>query len=205
MEDYTSNSKKSRDPSAKKEPEKKVVTGEVIQKPVGVGRKFKHIFLGGDAKHAAQYVASDVLLPALRNLIVEIVTRGSEKLIYGESRRGPTNYSGYGGSRYSVGGPTNPWSRPEPSRLPPPPRGRQNRHDMNDVIISTREEADLVMERMIDILDKYQVVSLADLYELLGLPTSHIDNKWGWTYLGGAQVSQIRQGYLLQLPPLEEI
>jgi hypothetical protein len=73
------------------------------------------------------------------------------------------------------------------------------------VIVGTREEAELVIERLIDVLDKYDVVSLAALYELLGLETSYIDNKWGWTNLSSAQVRQIRQGYLLELPPLEEI
>ena len=76
---------------------------------------------------------------------------------------------------------------------------------MNDVILGTKEQAELVAERLIDILEKYDVASLADLYDLLGLETSHIDQKWGWTYLGNVQVHQVRQGYLLELPPLEEI
>ncbi len=172
MEDYTGNSRKERDKKQnQRTPQERVVSGEVVQKPKSVGRKFKDIFFGGDAKHAAQYVVAEVLLPSLRNLLVDAVTRGSERLVYGETRgRRPTQYTNYGGTRYSVGGPTNPWSRPEQSRVPLPPRGRQNRHDINDIIVTTREEADLVMERMIDILDKYQVASLGDLYELLGLP-----------------------------------
>jgi len=62
-----------------------------------------------------------------------------------------------------------------------------------------------VVERLIDILDKYEVVSLADLYDLLGLPTSPIDNKWGWTVLKQVEIRQTREGYLIELPPLEEI
>lgn len=211
MEDYSGNAKKQRNqgPKKDKEPIEKVVTGEVVQRPKGPGRKFKEIFFGGDAKRAAKFVTADVLLPALRNLVVDMVTRGTETLVYGEnarSRRPPhTNYN-YG-TRYSVGGPNpNPRVLDAISRATSPqPRGRQNRHDMNDIVISTRDEADLVLERLVDVLEKYDVVSLADLNELLGLEVSHIDNKWGWTYLGGAQVRQIRQGYLLELPPLEEI
>jgi hypothetical protein len=211
--DYAGNTRKDREKSEKKElPDKKiekVVTGEVVQKPKGPGRKFKEIFFGGDAKQAAKFVAADVLLPALRNLMVDMVNNGMEKLVYGESSRrrpGGTNYA----SRYQLGRPTssNPFTRvPELQRgySPTQPRGQINRHEMNDVIVGTKEEADLVVERLIDILEKYDVVSLADLYELLGLPTSYIDNKWGWTYLASAQVRQIRQGYLLELPPLEEI
>lgn len=206
--DYQGNSKKEQ---AKKEaPEKKiekVVTGEVVQKPKGPGRKFKEIFFGGDAKHAASFVASDVLLPALRNLIVDMVTKGAERLIFGESTRrrpGGTNY----GARYQYGSGYS--YRPDPrdprERLPlGRPAPRQARHEMSDIVIGTKEEAELVVERLTDILNQYEVASLADLYELLGLTPSHIDNKWGWTYLGSVQIRQIRQGYLLELPPLEEI
>lgn len=213
--DYAGNSRKERDKSEKKQkPEKekieKVVSGEVVQKPKGIGRKFKDVFFGGDAKHAASFVASDVLLPALRNLIVDMVTKGAERLIYGESmrRRSGIPYD----SRYQGGVqynrplfPSDPRSRDPRQNMVPVARNRQNRHEMNDVIVGTKEEAELVVERLVDILDKYEVASLADLYDLLGLQTSHIDNKWGWTYLGSVQIRQIRQGYLLELPPLEEI
>ena len=44
-----------------------------------------------------------------------------------------------------------------------------------------------------------------DLYDLTGLPSAHVDNKWGWTYLTNTEIRQIRDGYLLDLPPMEEI
>lgn len=209
--DYQGNTKKDRERSQPKEIKEKniekVVTGEVVQKPKGIGRKFKDIFFGGDAKNAAQFVLADVLLPALRNLVVDMVSTGAQRLVYGESnyRRRPTvNY----GARYQVNNPiSRPYDvqRPTPLNIPTSPRGRQNRHEMNDVILATKEEAELVVERLHDILEKYEVVSLADLYDLLGLETSYIDNKWGWTSLSTVQVRQIRQGYLLELPMLEEI
>lgn len=206
--DYQSNSKKDREEKVKAEKKiEKVVVGEVIQKPKGPGRKFKEVFFGGDARHAASFVASDVLLPALRNLIVDMVTKGAERLIYGEAssrRRSPTNY----GARYQYQSGSSYGWRPDPRDRPPlgPARSpRSYRHEMNDIVIGTKEEAEFVVERLSDILAQYDVASLADLYELLGLASSHIDNKWGWTYLGSVQIRQIRQGYLLELPPLEEI
>ena len=58
---------------------------------------------------------------------------------------------------------------------------------------------------MNDIIDTYEVVSVADLNELVGLPTSYMDNKWGWIYLGDVQVRQIREGFLIDLPSAEPI
>lgn len=202
--DYQSNANKDREPKTEKHIEK-VVTGEVVQKPKGIGRKFKDIFFGGDAKAALRFVSSDVLLPALRNLIVDMTSKGIERVVYGESsyRRRPTDYR----PRVQYNNPI--YYRPQDPRgpnLPDQSRAyRTKRREPNDIILGTREEADVVVERMIDIIDKYQVVSLADLYDLLGLEGSYIDNKWGWTYLNNIEVRQVREGYLLDLPPLEEI
>lgn len=214
MPDYTSNSKKSKDgPRIEKhEPLEKVVVGEVIQKPKGPGRRFKEIFFGGDAKEAAKFVLADVMLPALRNLMVDAVTKGVEGMVYGDSarRRRPTDRVNYA-SRYQVTGPSSiPRSVMDlvgsgARGLPPDPRGRTSRHDIGDIIVTDRAEADLIVERMMDVLEKYDVVALSELYELLGLETSHVDSKWGWTTMAGAQVRQVKQGYLLEFPPIEEI
>jgi len=76
---------------------------------------------------------------------------------------------------------------------------------MSQIYLVSRDEADLVVERMLDILDKYDVVSVADLNDLLGLPTSPIDNKWGWAILGRVEIRQTRDGYLIDLPAPEPI
>jgi hypothetical protein len=211
LEDYAANSKKSKEAKIEREVLQPVVTVEVIQKPKGLGRKFKDTFLGGDAKHAAQFVAADVILPALRNLIVDMTSKGIERLVYGES-----NYR-----RRGVGGQYNYSARYQTTAAHPaireaidvgsrmaaslPNRSRVNRHDIGDIIIADRNEAELVLERMVDVIEKYDVVSLADFYELLGEPVNHIDHKWGWTSLRGAQIRQIRQGYLIDPPLLEAI
>jgi len=182
----------------------KVVTGEVIKRKPPLGQRFKHIFFGGDSKSAARYISEDVILPALRNLLVDSVAKGAERLIYGDTR--PVRRPGMGlQSRIQY---NSPLLRPDPRgsvRLPDQPPRSQQRRDMSELVLASRDEAELVLERMLDILDKYEVVSVADLNDLCGLPTSAIDNKWGWTDLRGAEVRQIRDGYLISLPSIEEI
>jgi len=89
----------------------------------------------------------------------------------------------------------------QPPRLP----GGTARHDIGDLVLVSREEAEMVVERLIDIMDKYDVATVADLYDLVGLPSTHIDNKWGWTAGGGIEVRQVRDGYVIDLPPVEAI
>lgn len=53
---------------------------------------------------------------------------------------------------------------------------------------------------MQDLIDTYGMVSVADLYDLVGINGSYTDNKYGWTHLRSADVQRVRDGYLLKLP-----
>lgn len=209
--EFPGNTDKSRE---EKKPEKqieKVVTGEVVQKPKTIGRKFKDIFFGGDLRAATRYVAGDVLLPALRNLVVDMTSKGIERVVYGESnfrRRSSTDYRPRVSYNTSYNNPINPIYRdPRSSRplLPDQPRLNRERKESVDLVLASKEEAERVVEQLIDIIDKYDVVSWADLCELVGWPSSHVDNKWGWTYLTNVDIRQTRDGYLIDLPPMEAI
>lgn len=208
--DYQGNSKKNKkddntEPKKNLEP---IVTGEVISKPKPVGSKFKAIFFGGDFRSATEFVLAEVLLPAVRNVIVESVSKGADRLIYGESMhrqvRRPPNYT----SRIQY---NNPVLRGDPINraLLPNQSARtawvSNRKDFDDIILTQESEANAVVERLIDIVDQYEVVSIADLSEILGQPSSPIDNKWGWTNLATIEVRQVREGWRISFPPLEEI
>lgn len=211
--DYAGNPNKDKEEKDKR-PEKnieKVVTGEVIQKPKSIGSKFKHIFLGGDMRSSVRFVAADVLLPALRDIIVDVITSGAKRMVYGESgyrRRTPEYRSRVSYSSYS--NPIDVRSRPmdprDRARLPDQPyTARQAKLDPGVFIMARREDAEIVLERLIDIITVYEVASLADLNDLLGRTASPIDNKWGWTYLNNAEIRQVREGWLIELPELEAI
>lgn len=211
--EFPSNSNKKDD--QKKVPEKKiekVVTGQVITKRKSTGSKFKSVFFGGEFKGAFRYILADVLLPAARNLLVDATTKGIETIVYGESKRNGVRRTPEYSNRIQYNRPVNrgvdPYERDRPfmpgQRTNRPIRS-ETRQQSCDIILSTREEAELVLERLIDIVDMYEVVSLADLYDLVGLPSNHTDNKWGWTFLNNGLVTQVREGYLLQLPPMEAI
>ncbi len=208
MPDYQGNSKKMKE--SEKLPVKnveRVVVGEVIVQKKKLGRKFKDLFIEADLRTVIRYVASDVLLPAARNMIVDASSKGVERLLYGDTAIRRRNYGA--GSRITYNNPINRGYRDVSSlhapRYAPPvsPEPRSSRHSRDDFILSSREEAELVLERMNDIVDTYEVASVADLKDLVGHPTNHVDNKWGWIYLGDVQIRQIREGYLIDFPPAE--
>lgn len=196
--DYPSN--KRDEPRQEEKNIKRVTSEEPRRRKKSLGKQFKETFIGGDAKTAVRYAMFDILLPAARDMVIDVTTQGLEKLIFGDSRRrrgstppqaGPTGYVSY--DRYQMG-----------SRQSAPQRALSRRarsqHDFDEIVLTSRVEAEEVIDQMNEIISRYGVVSVADLYASVGLPSTHVDNKWGWTNLPGAGVARIRGGYLLDLP-----
>jgi hypothetical protein len=77
--------------------------------------------------------------------------------------------------------------------------------NLNNVIVVSRSEADLLVESMSALLERFKVVYLSDLKDLVGLDTSRIDQMWGWTNLDAIEIKQVREGFSINLPPLEDI
>lgn len=211
MPDYQGNSKKSKETEniPPKNIERVVDTKVIVQKK-GIARKFRELFIEADFKTVIRYVATDVLLPAARNMILDASTKGVERMLYGESAMRRRNFGS--GPRITYNTPVNRAYQDSPLRESthryapsPSPEPRALQYSRNDFILSSREEAELVLERMNDIIDTYSVASVADLNDLVGLPTTHVDNKWGWSQLGNVQIRQIREGYLIDFPSTEPI
>lgn len=203
MVDYQGNSKKDRSRQAPEKKIEKVVVGEVAVQKKPLGRKIKDVFVEADFKTVFRYVAVDVLLPAAKNMIWDAGSKGLERTLFGDRAIRGRNFGP--GPRVSYNNPIYRDREYRDPRTSPPGPTRVPRQSRNDFILTSREEANLVLERMNDIIDTYEVVSVADLNDLVGFPTSHIDNKWGWYTLGDVAVRQIREGYLIDLPPVEPI
>ena len=205
--DYQANSHKSKAPvpSEPREPKvvEKVVTGEVVTRKKSLGRKFKDLFISTDAKGVVAYICTDVLLPAARNMIVDGASKGVERLMYGENTAQRRQYGQ--GPRITYNSPVNRGQMSYPGAVANRGRAQTPRQSHDDVVLSSREEAETVVERMHDLISQYEAVSVADFNELVGLPSNHTDNKWGWLYLRGVSVQQVRDGYLINLPPIEPI
>lgn len=209
MEDFPANSKSKKQTASKESPKpevaEKVITGEVIQRKKPLGKRFKDVFLGADIKGASSYILADVLFPAVRNMVVDATTKGIERFVYGDTApRRPSR----GGPRVSYNSPVDR-SRSRGTMLPdqPPhyPSRQQKPPGSNEVVLSSRGEAELVLESLRDIIDKYEVTSVSDFHQLVGLPSSYVDEKWGWVNLTHVGVMQIREGYLIDLPSPEPI
>ena len=107
---------------------------------------------------------------------------------------GNSSYTAY--HRYSsTKSPTREGSRGAPPRRPEPVRTAYD-----DIVLETRGEATEVLDTMYNIISQYDSVSVADLFDAVGISSEFTDEKWGWTDLHGADIRRVHEGYLLDLP-----
>lgn len=198
----TSNSNKKKDKPAADEVEKKVVekitTGKVVEKKKSLGKRIQETFSLDDSRSVLQYIVQEVVIPGTKNLIWELFTQGLDRTLFGG--RGV----GGGGGRHGSG--RRNYSSISKRDREDGPSGRylsssaRSTHNFSEITLETRPEADEVLERLDDLIKDYDVATVDDLYNLVGITGSYQDNKWGWTDLRHADIRRVRDGYLLELP-----
>jgi hypothetical protein len=214
---FPSNSHKDKaEGNIKKEETKKiekVVTGSVIQKKKSLGKKFMETFIGEDIKNVKSYVIFDVVIPAAKDTISDIVQgitdtiQGSiEVSLFGETRRRSSRSSrDRGGSyvsynSYSSRDRDRDRDRRDDRRDRDVSSRNRARHNFDDIILETRGDAEEVRSNLVDLIEDYGQASVSDLYDLVGVTGNFTDDKWGWDNLASSSVSRVRDGYVLNLP-----
>lgn len=199
MENYKPNSHRSKeeqkDSGVEKKEIKKVVQGTAKVKKKGKTSKFASMFISEDATNVKSYIVADVLVPAAKKLVSDIVKDGIEMILYGGVNRSKrssgfrADYVSY--NRYS--------DRKYEDRRLDDSRARSG-YSYDDVILETRGEAEEVLDAMDNIIEEYGMVSVMDLYDLVGITGQYTDNKYGWTNIRNAEPVRTRDGYMLKLP-----
>lgn len=196
MENYKSNSNKSKEEQRESTPEKKiekVITGSVKSKKKSEIQKLTDVFISEEVSNVKSYILMDVLVPAIKKAVSDIVTNGIDMILYGETGHTKKNSSASKVSYRSYYDKANDRREYDPSRT-------KTGYSYDDIILDTRGEAEDVLSRMDELVATYGLVSVADLYDLVGITGNYTDNKYGWTDIRSASVVRVRDGYMLKLP-----
>lgn len=194
---YSSNSKKAKG----KEPER-IVTPMVDSDSVTVKKKrvlsrlTKGIF-AGDAGSITEYLLDSVIIPKIQDIFMDTVTRGTEYMVYGDTKASRINNERrssiyYGGVANQRTGRSSQINTSEPRR--------NNCDDYSDLIFRDRQKAEEILSRMYEDLQDYECCTVLSLKSMLGFNTTHTDEKYGWTDLTGSRIKKVRGGWLLELP-----
>lgn len=193
--DFKPNSHKYREEQNNK-PERqrmeKIVQGTVKTKKKSEVSKLKNVLIAEDATTIKTYLLTDVLLPALKNTIEDVVTNGIRMLLRGDTA---ARKSSGGSSKIS-------YNRMYDRRDDRPSTNYRSRsvYDYDDIILETRGEAEAVIDRLCEAIDTYGQASVGDLNDLVGRTGNYTDNDYGWHNLRSARAVRTRDGYVLDLP-----
>lgn len=196
MENYKPNSNRFKEEQKRKEREQraeKVVTGVVKTKKQSKARTLASEFISEDARNVKSYVLGEVLIPAIKKAISDIVTDGIDMILYGESR---------GGRKRSTADKVSYRNYYDKDRKPL----TENRttigsgYSYDDIILDNRGEAEDVLTRMDELMETYGLVRVADLKDLVGITGQYTDNKYGWTNIRNAEIVRVRDGYMIRMP-----
>lgn len=200
MENYKPNSHRSKEAQKESGSEKKeitkVVQGTAKVKKKGKSSKFAEMFIAEDVSSIKSYIISDILIPAAQKLFVDTVRDAANMLVYGRTDRGKRT-SGFSADYVSY----NRYSDRRYDDRPMIDSRSRNGYSYNDVILETRGEAEEVLDAMNDVIETYGMVSVMDLYDLVGISGQYTDNNYGWKNLRNAEPIRTRDGeYMLKLP-----
>lgn len=171
---------------------KKVVTGNTAVRKNNV-RKLTDIFISEDVGNVKSYVFMDVLVPAIKKAIFDIVTDGVDMILYGEAGHSNRKKSS---SNVSYRSYYNNDSRDRRSES-----RSSGRFDYDDISFDRRSDAEAVLDEMNEVIDQYGMVTVADMYEMADRSAPYTSNKYGWTSVRSAEVVRARGGqYIIKLP-----
>ena len=156
-----------------------------------------------------QTTISDVATNTI-NTLSDVATTSIKRAIFGESyddRRRNSNDYWYGSRRYvdnrmssSRGRGYVDYSRQSEKAL------HHKSENLSNVVrvieFDSANDANEVLSYMIDSVEQYGLVTVADFYELSDVASKFTDHQFGWTNLDGVRVVPIRGGgFYISFPP----
>jgi hypothetical protein len=175
----------------------KVVSGSVKTKKKSSLSKFADTFIEEDKDTVVGYLLSEVLIPSFKKMISDTIKTGIDKMLYGDAEVSRSNSPA---SKISYSKYYNDKSSYSRSSSTAPVANRRDTYEYNNIVLETRGDAEAVLMGMDDIIAKYEIVSVADLYDLVGIAGSYTDYKYGWTDIRSARIERVRDGYVIRMP-----
>lgn len=196
MQEYASNSHKSKEsnnaPASEKRVEK-VVSGNVNVRKKSSIFKLAEVFLPEDVSSVKDYILTDVVVPAIKDGILNSVTA----LLYGNDA--PSSSKRVPASRVSY---RNYYESKNTHRDISPSRSRiWEAFDCESLEFNSSRDAYDVIAQLDEIKAMYPFVRVADFYDAAGVTPPNTAYNYGWTDIQSAKPVPIRGGkYIIKMP-----
>ncbi len=131
------------------------------------------------------------------NMVNDALTKSIDRLIYPDGNSPHKNNSSVKTytptTNYTVYSKTN-------SKPPRESIGTRSSIEVNYIWVETEDEAKQIVNTLIENIDNYGKAKVADLYEMVKIPTTFSDYKFGWSDTKGIGYYRDRGKYFIDLP-----
>lgn len=154
------------------------------------GQKLKEAVFGEDVKNVPEHVFFNIVVPNVMRM-------------FGDSIQGALSmtFRGIGGKRsnrddddiyrdYSRTAVRNRRRNSDPA----------SEINFDDYIFNSRYGVEHVIDVLEDLLDEYDVITVADVCTQVGKTPRGVDNRYGWKSTREFEVIQVREGWILSVP-----
>lgn len=152
-------------------------------------------------KDAFGYSIKEVLIPAFKNLVWDMLMSSSRRMIFGDDYKYRSSNSWYDDrpkyTNYSTHFASNYIKDDRPALL--------GAKELDQIVCRRREQAADILEDAKSYIEKYGSISVSLLYDSAGLSVDYTFEKFGWSddprfNLDRARIIPCKEGYLLELP-----
>lgn len=153
-----------------------------------------------DGHQIKEFVFGEVLIPTLKDAVYKIITNGLSMVLFDRVDGPRESRSGLTGTRISYSGYYRGDNPPRESRSDRYSR-RESFVPDGQIVYTTRQEAEDIIDGMADIIDQYGQVSIADMYDLSDVSAPpHTYNRYGWRTTRDFYTRHTADGWVIVTP-----
>ena len=172
---------------------------DLVSNKKGMGSKFASRFLDEASKNVKDYLIWDVVVPGIKDAILDAMSM----IFFGETnsrsrggrrseRKSRSDYRSYYDSRDTY----RSSYRRDDDRY----ESRERReNDYRNIVLREKRAAEDVVSKLRERILDCGEASIADLFDLLDLPTEYQQNNYGWRDERDIGLRRVNGGYLIDL------
>jgi len=150
--------------------------------------------LANNIRDIGNSLFSDIVGPTLKSLILDFFNAGLRQALFGPDSAGlQSRHTPYSTMH-------RPRQRVTYNRREPRPPVQQTEEIFEDVYFEYREDAQLVLGRMMERIAEYGRSTIGDLHSMTGLSSNYTYERYGWTDLQGCRILHTSDGYVIDFP-----
>lgn len=213
LEDIKPNSYKSKEIKPQNKKEAPSTTKAIVSKSAvvstkkSIGQKFKEAFIAEDMADIKSWLIQDILIPGVKNTILDTLS-----MIFFKNGGGNRRSSSYNFYRYGQNSSASYASYYNGQRHSAQQNARNQSYtshntkvDYRDITLVRRDDAQKVVDEMRYRINEFGSVSIAAMLDLMEITSDFNDNNWGWTNPNSIGIRPVPNGWLIDVSEAEPL